>query len=127
MFQAGHYDATLRTSLLRQLVGIRKEKSVSQQAIAEQLGTTQSAISELERGQIDPRLSTLQGYARVVGMVVQVRLCADTRVAVTPPMDSEAGPIQTPVLRLASAAQRESSPREAMQLEPSRLTVLGRA
>ena len=36
--------------------------------------TTQSAISELEGGSTDPRLSTLQRYARAVGAHLQVRL-----------------------------------------------------
>lgn len=35
--------------------------------------TTQSAVSDLERGTADPQLSTLQRYARAVGARVVVR------------------------------------------------------
>jgi transcriptional regulator with XRE-family HTH domain len=36
--------------------------------------TTQSAISDLENGSTDPRLSTLQRYARAVGCQLEIRV-----------------------------------------------------
>jgi transcriptional regulator with XRE-family HTH domain len=60
-------DARLRMSVLRSLVDARQAERLTQSTIAERMGTTQSAVSELEGGASDPRLSTLQRYARAVG------------------------------------------------------------
>src|SRR5262245_8585878 len=51
----------------------------SQTAVARSMGTTQSAVSDLEHGRVDPRLSTLQRYARAVGGRITIGLTtADT-------------------------------------------------
>ncbi|MDQ0767272.1 putative NBD/HSP70 family sugar kinase/transcriptional regulator with XRE-family HTH domain [Pseudarthrobacter defluvii] len=44
----------------------RREKHLSQKALASLLGTTQSAVSDFESGRVDPQLSTLQRYARAL-------------------------------------------------------------
>jgi transcriptional regulator with XRE-family HTH domain len=48
------------------------------------MGTTQSAVSELERAEADPRLSTLQRYARSVGAYLgfEVHVAAKTEIKV---------------------------------------------
>ena len=46
----------------------RRERGISQTDVAEAMGTTQSHVSELESGLLDPRLSTLRKYAEVVGV-----------------------------------------------------------
>ncbi len=66
-FEASLADARARTSLLKALVRTRKNADLTQHAVAERMGTTQSAVSEFEGGTADPRLSTLQRYARAVG------------------------------------------------------------
>lgn len=67
-------DADCRRSLIVALVGCRNSMSLTQEAVAERMGTTQSAISELEAGGTDPRLSTLQRYGRAVESRVLVHL-----------------------------------------------------
>jgi predicted NBD/HSP70 family sugar kinase/transcriptional regulator with XRE-family HTH domain len=64
---AAYEDANARAELLRGLVESRKRHGVSQKVVAEAMDTTQSAVSELENTGIDPRLSTLQRYARALG------------------------------------------------------------
>jgi transcriptional regulator with XRE-family HTH domain len=73
----GHFrDAQIRSELLGQLVEARNAVRLTQAQIASAMGTTQSAISELESGATDPRLSTLQRYARAVGSEVHASLKA---------------------------------------------------
>lgn len=67
-------DATRRMDVLRDLVTWRKQCRLSQQVVAEWMDTTQSAVSELESGRIDPRLSTLQRYARALGKELHVMI-----------------------------------------------------
>jgi DNA-binding XRE family transcriptional regulator len=73
-FRAHFEDAQARSSLLRSLVKARNSAGMTQKAVAETMETTQSAVCELEGGSIDPRLSTLQRYARSVGCHLQIRL-----------------------------------------------------
>lgn len=44
--------------------------------VAAAMGTTQSAVSDIENGRVDPRLSTLQRYARAVGGRLEIALRA---------------------------------------------------
>ncbi|MFI9391955.1 helix-turn-helix domain-containing protein [Streptomyces bauhiniae] len=76
-FEAAFEDARSRSSLLRRMVGRRKARKISQAAVAERMETTQSAVSELESGGTDPRLSTMQRYARAIGCRLDVRLKDD--------------------------------------------------
>lgn len=70
-------DARRRTVLLRELVNWRNGRGLTQREVAEAMDTTQSAVSELEKGRIDPRLSTLQRYARALGAELDVQLGDD--------------------------------------------------
>ncbi len=54
--------------MVERLRAARIELRLSQADIAERIGTTQSAIARLESGRSDPRLSTLERYARAVGV-----------------------------------------------------------
>ena len=64
-----------RRALIDELVAARKESRLSQTEIAAQMGTSQSAVARLERGDVDARLSTLERYAAAIGRTVdwQVR------------------------------------------------------
>ena len=70
--RAAYEDALLRDELVASLVKARKRRS--QKAVAAAMGTTQSAISDIENGRVDPRLSTLQRYARAAGKRLAVML-----------------------------------------------------
>lgn len=67
-------DAECRANLLRQLLACRLDQGLSQAAVAAKMETTQSAVSELEGGLTDPRLSTLQRYARAANCQLCVHL-----------------------------------------------------
>jgi DNA-binding XRE family transcriptional regulator len=70
------YEALeLEYELANQLLKARTRAGLTQDAIAERMGTTKSAISRLEgSGKHAPSLTTLQKYARAVGCKLQVRL-----------------------------------------------------
>lgn len=65
-FRAAYDDANTRSKLLLLLQRIRRETGLTQSVLAELMGTTQSAVSDLEAGTTDPRLSTIQRYARAL-------------------------------------------------------------
>jgi len=73
-FAAAFEDAQARAELLASCVRRRKETGLTQAEVARSMGTTQSAVSDLEAGATDPRLSTLQRYARAVGARIDVAL-----------------------------------------------------
>lgn len=50
-----------------QLKKIRKEKNISQEKIAKKINTTQSTISDYERGKTEPDLATLEKIANILG------------------------------------------------------------
>ncbi|MFI6489886.1 helix-turn-helix domain-containing protein [Streptomyces sp. NPDC050564] len=76
-FEAAFDDARTRSSLLRRMVARRKARKLSQATVAQRMETTQSAVSELEAGGTDLRLSTMQRYARSIGCRLDVRLRDD--------------------------------------------------
>lgn len=63
-------DAQQREDLLLEMVRARGQ--VTQKEVAALMGTTQSAVSDIENGRVDPRLSTLQRYAQAVHRRLQV-------------------------------------------------------
>lgn len=60
-------DAADRLAMVAALTDLRKSCHMTQRDVAAAMGTGQSAISELECGGTDPRVSTVQRYARAVG------------------------------------------------------------
>jgi transcriptional regulator with XRE-family HTH domain len=76
-FRGAYEDAMARSALLRALVSRRGERQLSQADVAALMGTTQSAVSDLERGATDPRLSTLQRFARAVRCQLRLHLHVD--------------------------------------------------
>jgi DNA-binding XRE family transcriptional regulator len=58
-----------------QLLRARARAGLTQDVVAERMGTTKSAISRLEAaGKHTPSLATLQRYARAVGCELKVKL-----------------------------------------------------
>jgi DNA-binding XRE family transcriptional regulator len=65
-------DAAVRVrQLLRLLTEARERGGLTQTEVARRMGTTQPAIARFEGGDIDPRLSTVERYAQVVGLRLQ--------------------------------------------------------
>jgi DNA-binding XRE family transcriptional regulator len=61
--------------LASQLLKARSRAGLTQDAVAERMGTTKSAISRLEAaGKHAPSIATLRRYAEAVGCDLQVRL-----------------------------------------------------
>jgi DNA-binding XRE family transcriptional regulator len=61
--------------LAQQLLKARSRAGLTQDAVAERMGTTKSAVSRLEAaGKHAPSLTTLQRYASAVGCDLQVKL-----------------------------------------------------
>jgi DNA-binding XRE family transcriptional regulator len=58
-------------ALVRALAEARERAGLTQAEVARRMGTTQPAVARLERGEADPRLSTVERYAEVVGWRVQ--------------------------------------------------------
>ncbi len=53
--------------LLGDLVARRRELGLTQELVAERMGVSQSAVSQFERYDANPRLSTVRRYALAVG------------------------------------------------------------
>lgn len=70
------YEALeLEYQVVNQLLKARTKAGLTQDAVAERMGTTKSAISRLESaGRHTPSLSTLKRYAEAVGCELQVKL-----------------------------------------------------
>jgi DNA-binding XRE family transcriptional regulator len=76
------YDAlALEYQVTGQMLKARSRAGLTQDAVAERMGTTKSAISRLESaGKHPPSLATLKRYANAVGCELQVKLVR-TKVA----------------------------------------------
>lgn len=75
------YDAlALEYKLADQMLKARARAGLTQDAVAERMGTTKSAVSRLEAaGRHAPSLATLKRYAQAVGCELQVRLVPQKR------------------------------------------------
>ena len=66
-------DAALKERrLLRELAARRVKMGLSQKTVAAQMGTTQPALARLERGEIDPKFSTMERYAEALGLSIEL-------------------------------------------------------
>lgn len=69
------YDAlSLEYQVANQMLKARARAGLTQDAVAERMGTTKSAVSRLEStGKHAPSLATLKRYAQAVGCDLQVK------------------------------------------------------
>jgi DNA-binding XRE family transcriptional regulator len=66
--------------LVRELLGARMRAGLTQEEVAEAMGTTKSAVSRLEAaGKHSPSVSTLKKYAQAVGCDVEIKLVSVPR------------------------------------------------
>jgi DNA-binding XRE family transcriptional regulator len=74
-FTEAYNELELEYHVANQMLKARSRAGLTQDAVAERMGTTKSAISRLESaGKHAPSLETLKRYAAAVGCELQVRL-----------------------------------------------------
>jgi ribosome-binding protein aMBF1 (putative translation factor) len=66
--------AAARKKLLGDLCDARKASGLTQTEVAARMETSASTVARLERGEINPTLSTVQRFAAAVGKQVTFRL-----------------------------------------------------
>lgn len=92
-YRAAYEDSQARNAILDALVAARRSQGITQNVVAQTIDVTQSTVSQFESEGSDPRLRTLQRYARAVGMRVVFTL-APVEVPcnqVLPPDSTSAG------------------------------------
>lgn len=67
-------DVEARNHIVDALASLREQRKCSQAELARRSGTTQSAVSEFETHQTEPRLATLQRHARALGARIGIQL-----------------------------------------------------
>jgi len=65
-YRAANTDMGRRIGLIESLVALRKRVGLTQGQLARRMGVSQSTVSGFETEGSDPRLSTVQRYARAV-------------------------------------------------------------
>ena len=67
-------------ALIREMLATRSRSGLTQEAVAELMGMTKSAVSRLEAaGKHAPSLTTLKKYAQAVGCHLEIKLVPDSR------------------------------------------------
>ncbi|GEM_PF-521986 len=74
LFPATVDAAVRRRVFLRSLANLRESRGMPQAVVAERMRTQQPAVARLERGEGDPKLSTLERYATALGLEIEIRL-----------------------------------------------------
>lgn len=112
--RAAMSEAEERLAVTESLRDGRKQSGLSQKQVAAAMGTTQSAVSDFERGETDPQLSTIQRYARATGARVRVLVdqpgsnvtrVASSYVSVSKTVASPAPSGRRPALRVVPSYQ----------------------
>jgi DNA-binding XRE family transcriptional regulator len=66
-------------TLVREMLAARSRSGLTQEAVAERMGTTKSAVSRLEAaGKHAPSLTTLKKYAQAVGCHLEIKLVPES-------------------------------------------------
>lgn len=73
-FREAFEDALSLDTLIDQLIELRHLRGVNQSQLAKSMGVGQSTVSGFETESTDPRISTLQRYARALNARVKVSL-----------------------------------------------------
>jgi transcriptional regulator with XRE-family HTH domain len=71
-FAAAYAEADAEYQVTLEMIRARSEAGLSQAALAERMGTTQSAIARLEGGRVSPSVETLRRYGVAVGKRLKV-------------------------------------------------------
>jgi DNA-binding XRE family transcriptional regulator len=74
-FKKAYEELEEEYRLTREMLAARSKYGLTQEAVAERMGTTKSAVSRLEAaGKHAPSLSTLKKYAHAVGCRLEIKL-----------------------------------------------------
>lgn len=80
-FGKAYEDLEEEYRLTREMLAARSKYGLTQEAVAELMGTTKSAVSRLEAaGKHAPSLTTLKKYALAVGCRLEIKLIPNTRL-----------------------------------------------
>ena len=94
-FRKAYGDLKEEYSLIREMLAARSKSGLTQEAVAELMGTTKSAVSRLEStGKQAPSLTTLKKYAQAVGCHLEIKLVPKSRS--TKPLTSRARKVRDP-------------------------------
>ena len=73
-FAAAYAEADADYSVLEAMITARAAAGLTQEALAERMGTTLSAVARLEGGRVSPTVETLRRYAKAVGKRLRVEM-----------------------------------------------------
>lgn len=74
-FKKAYDDLGIEYALVREMLLARSRAGLTQEAVANLMGTTKSAVSRLEGvGTHAPSLTTLKKYAQAVGCQLEIKL-----------------------------------------------------
>ncbi|MGC1454542.1 MAG: helix-turn-helix transcriptional regulator [Nitrospirota bacterium] len=80
-FRKAYEDLEEEYRLTREMLSARSKFGLTQEAVAELMGTSKSAVSRLEAaGKHAPSLTTLKKYARAVGCRLEIKFVPTTRI-----------------------------------------------
>ena len=78
-FRKAYRELEEEYALIREMLAARSMLGLTQEAVAELMGTTKSAVSRLETaGKHAPSLATLKKYAQAVGCRLEIKLIPDS-------------------------------------------------
>jgi DNA-binding XRE family transcriptional regulator len=84
-FKKAYEDLEEEYTLIREMLSARSRFGLTQEAVAELMGTTKSAVSRLESaGKHVPSLTTLKKYAQAVGCRLEIKLVPNSRLTKRP-------------------------------------------
>jgi DNA-binding XRE family transcriptional regulator len=79
-FRVTYEELEEEYALAREMLSARSSAGLTQEAVAELMGTTKSAVSRLEStGKHTPSLTTLNKYAQAVGCRLEIKLIPTPR------------------------------------------------
>lgn len=73
-YKEAYEESHAEFELARQLIEARTKSGLSQEEIANRMGTSQSAVARLESGTTLPSMRTLSRYAKATNCQVSIRL-----------------------------------------------------
>ena len=74
-FRKAYENLEEEYTLVREMLSARSKSGLTQESVAELMGTTKSAVSRLEAaGKHAPSLTTLKKYAQAVGCDLEIKL-----------------------------------------------------